>query len=314
MNIKSNGKSRMRALLQTLNRPSLLVLHLAVLVALIAGCASQPEVSPVLREQALSFSPPPGGAGVYLIRPPNGLFSSGAWGFTLDDEDLGFMKSELYLYGVVEPGGHVIRIRSLRRTEDEAMRFTAEPDKNYFFTFKVHYKPPFFAQISEVEGQALVRKFKFSDDNRFVYHGANGLHKSTILIKVDVPLSTNLTRFLQVLNLDTKTMLNDLPVGPDGWVACDVPPGRYLIANYVEWTSGVLAVASRKREIRCEIEVPKPGVAIFYGTIGFSNVGGVQIKRGIDSDVRNFYKRSAADKRPELIEGEIKREVEAGGS
>lgn len=133
------------------------VILLGALAALMAGCASVPEGSPEMKQQALSFTPPPGKAGVYLIRPYHVAGSAVLWNVKLDYQDCGSVETRSYLYCEVLPGEHIPMFAR------PGAPLLAEAGKNYFFT--INYGK--FEQLSEADGQALVQKFKISKENRY---------------------------------------------------------------------------------------------------------------------------------------------------
>jgi hypothetical protein len=146
-----------------------------LLIMQITGCADRPvpelapEGSPAMKQQALSFAPPPGKAGVYVIRPytfANDTYYGGTvylFNISLDYQDFGALETNSYLFGIVSSGNHVLG----------PVHFTAEAGKNYYFTVKgvgfmgSSIRHMQFDPIPETDGQAYVRKFKLSGDNRF---------------------------------------------------------------------------------------------------------------------------------------------------
>jgi hypothetical protein len=141
----------------------LVTMLVCLLLLQITGCASVPEGSSTMKQQALSFTPPPEKAGVYVIRPYNYVGSGVLFEITLDHQEFGSLATKSYLFAVVPPGKHVLRMPNV---VSEDTPFTAEAGKNYFFTFKtlwgVRIDP-----ISEADGQAYVRRYKLSGDNMF---------------------------------------------------------------------------------------------------------------------------------------------------
>jgi hypothetical protein len=132
-----------------------------------------------MKQQALSFAPPPGKAGIYVIRPYH-FYNDSYYGgsdillnISLDYQQFGSVNINSYLFGLVSPGKHILgsSIPDLFASGSKSGNFTAEAGKNYYFTATGagisgarHLQ---FDPISETEGQAFVRKFKLSGDNRF---------------------------------------------------------------------------------------------------------------------------------------------------
>jgi hypothetical protein len=140
---------------------------LGLLIIQITGCSSVPEGSPEMKQQALSFTPPSGQAGVYVARPYHMLGAAVLFNISLDYQVFGALGTSSYLYGTVPPGLHTLRCADLPSVS--IVPFTAEAGKNYYFQARasltanaIVVKP-----ISETDGQAYVRKFKLSGKNRF---------------------------------------------------------------------------------------------------------------------------------------------------
>jgi hypothetical protein len=137
---------------------------LGLLIIQITGCSSVPEGSATMKQQALSFAPPSGKAGVYLIRPSQFVGGGALNKVDLDYEEFGVLDTSSYLYGIVTPGQHTLRGLG---SGVELVPFTAEAGKNYYFTISTAFTHYVIAPIPETDGQAYVRKFKLSGENRF---------------------------------------------------------------------------------------------------------------------------------------------------
>lgn len=156
---------------ETTTRPYRQLLWLAALLLglisiQITGCTSVPEGSATMKQQALSFTPPPGKAGIYVVRPFHMLGGAVLTKISLDYQEFGVLHTSSYLFGTVSPGLHTLRI-SDKGFGFKVAPFTAEAGKNYYFTFKLELSRPQIDPISETDGQAYVRKFKLSGENRF---------------------------------------------------------------------------------------------------------------------------------------------------
>jgi hypothetical protein len=179
----SNKRQHMKT--ETTARRSRQILCLAValpaLLAMGTGCTSMgmPEGSPAMKQQALSFTPPPGKAGVYVIHPYQISFGVGGLvGNTmmressqvnLDYQEFGQVDFNTYLFGLVPPGDHVLSSGDIV-SSTKVVHFTAEAGKNYFFMVGADG----IDSTSETNGQSCVRRFKLSGDNRFEYQNAPG--------------------------------------------------------------------------------------------------------------------------------------------
>ena len=141
---------------------------IGLLILQMFGCMSVPEGTPAMKQQALSFTPPPGKASVYIIRPYRFTGSAGLFNVSLDYQEFGSLETSSYLFGVVTPGEHVLRMPHALGVRAP---FTAEVGRNYFFTVMQRLTGYHLDQTTEADGQAYVRKFKLSGDSRFEYQG-----------------------------------------------------------------------------------------------------------------------------------------------
>ena len=286
---------------QLMKRLNLIVL--VPVVALISGCASAPEPSPVAQQQALSLAPPAGMGGLYIIRPGGALGAAVPWEVYVDDADTGGLENGRYFYDVLSPGAHTLG-------EKHGTNFVVEAGRNYFFAMKPGFARPKFQSLSETDGQADVRRLKLSGNNRFEFE--EGASNSTVLVKLDFPKSSYPIQSLRVLNLDSKKVMKDWPIDKNGWVAHNAPIGRYLITSFVQTSIGGLSLSAASIEIRCKIEISKPDLAICYGKIIIGN-GKVQFVPGIDAAAKDYYEKNVAG-RSALVEGELIRELQGGGN
>lgn len=134
------------------------------LVTLMSGCQSVPKASSELKQQALSFTPPPGMAGLYVIRPYHFAGSAVNYIFRLDYQDFGSLETKSYLYSPILPGKHFLRQGQVD-SGFHAETFVAKAGQNYYFSIKISINP--FIQIPEAEGQKYVREFKMSGANSY---------------------------------------------------------------------------------------------------------------------------------------------------
>jgi hypothetical protein len=141
---------------------------LGLLILYITGCANVPEGSTAMKQQALSFAPPPGKAGFYVIRPYQYAGSVLLDIISLDYEGCGSLATDTYLFGTVSLGGHAVQ-SSNPVGGSLVVHFNAEAGKNYYFTVKAKGQSLQIDQISEADGQKYVRQFKLSGDNRFQF-------------------------------------------------------------------------------------------------------------------------------------------------
>jgi hypothetical protein len=138
---------------------------IAALLSLMSGCSSLlQEASPEMKQQALSFKPPAGMAGLYVIRKHH-LGHCDPWDFRLDYQDFGSMMPSYYLYNTILPGKHFLRPGPLG--EYGIATFVAEAGKCYYFLIKPSFSKHPFTQLSEAEGQQYVRQYKMSADEPY---------------------------------------------------------------------------------------------------------------------------------------------------
>jgi hypothetical protein len=155
--------------------PWLVTVLLGLFIMQISGCANVPVGSDAMKQQALSFAPPPGKAGVYIMRPYQYRGSVLLDIISLDYEGCGSLANDTYLFGIVLPGEHALRF-SVPDSSSDVVHFTAEAGKNYYFTVRfgpiplISGMPPMLIEpISETNGQKYVRQFKLSGDSRFQF-------------------------------------------------------------------------------------------------------------------------------------------------
>jgi hypothetical protein len=159
--------------------PWLMTVLLGLFIMQISGCANVPVGSDTMKQQALSFSPPPGKAGLYVIRSTEYSGSVLLEVISLDYEGCGSLAGNTYLFGTVLPGEHAIQ-SGTPDSSSGVVHFTAEAGKNYYFMvgikgalFGLASAPatgkPVIQEIAETDGQKYVRQAKISGDNRFQF-------------------------------------------------------------------------------------------------------------------------------------------------
>jgi hypothetical protein len=285
---------------------------LAFLLGFVDGCSSVPPGSPGQIQQALSFTPPQGMAGVYIVRRSIVRGNSQIWEVNLDYKDVGLLRRETYFYCVVPPGRHFFCESGSFPSDPTATYmktpFTAVAGKNYFFAFSLSR----FQELAESEGQKYVRQFDLDGDNRFDVGSGRQAGESTVLLRFNVPRPAYPENFvpstyLQVLNLETKAVSN-WHVDGQGWVLGYAAPGKYLITRYTETKAALNGFQTQALDLRCQITVPRPDITVYFGTLTPAN-SGLQISRVIDASVRDYYEGYVPFKRSELIEGDIQAET-----
>lgn len=137
-------------------------------LCIMTGCASVPTASPDFERKAMSFTPPPGMASVYVYRPYSFAGSALLDNVSLDYKEFGTLANSTYLFGTVDPGAHVLKSKFGMTQQVDLLRFDAEPGKLYFF--KALFGLVFsFEQVDEKEGRESVSGYKLSGDNTFEF-------------------------------------------------------------------------------------------------------------------------------------------------
>jgi hypothetical protein len=113
------------------------VLGFGLLLALVcfAGCAHTEygALANRSKEAALSFSPPAGQSGIYVIRLEELEGAAAAFRVNVDEQSLGKISLLRYLYTTLPSGSHDLKATSFGELLDsDDYRFEAEPGKNYF--------------------------------------------------------------------------------------------------------------------------------------------------------------------------------------
>jgi hypothetical protein len=129
-------------------------------VAPLSGCASVPKAAPALDVEAKSFTPSPGKARLYVVRPSSMVGSAVALHVVVDGRELGSTSRGTYLMTEVEPGEHTIGSKTMENSDQE--KVAADAGHSYFFVIKP--KMGFISArvgmtaVSEDEGRKEVEK------------------------------------------------------------------------------------------------------------------------------------------------------------
>ncbi len=131
----------------------MLVVLIALVSALLSGCASVPMATPDADASAKRFQPRPGMANIYLYR--NETFGAAiAMTVSLDGRIMGRTGPQTYFLWEVEPGRHEIQ----SHTENlSRITIDAQPDRNYYVWQEVKmgmWQPGSLLQLmGEAEGR-----------------------------------------------------------------------------------------------------------------------------------------------------------------
>ena len=136
---------------------------MSAFLSLMAGCATAPPASSQARDLAMSFTPHPESAGVYIFRPQDPIGGENLIEISLDHISVGQLGNKSFLYLPVAPGEH--RIRQRFGSFDSffgGSQFTAEAGKNYFFVHSFLHGAKKITPITEGEGKAYAETFTLS--------------------------------------------------------------------------------------------------------------------------------------------------------
>ncbi len=151
------------------NPKNFAAITVTALIVLMTGCASAPKDPPhepprSLKEAALSFKPPSGKAGIYIISPHRFLdrISSGdGWDASLDNQKPATIPMNSFVYTPVWPGEH--NVRGLNDTVP--LFFMAKEGQNYFFTVGPSMSGKYIKPITAEGGKKYVQQCNMSGKN-----------------------------------------------------------------------------------------------------------------------------------------------------
>ncbi len=143
-----------------------------ILLFLFSGCASFQTASAIYTEKARQFSPPPGRAGLYVIRP-NQFVAAGSYiGVFVDHDKLGRLPPRSFLYAEIAPREHILELAEVSNSRNTSVRFKAEEGKSFFYRAEVKAGlggTLVLTPLSEEEGKNLVRDYQQSGYNEYDY-------------------------------------------------------------------------------------------------------------------------------------------------
>ena len=146
----------------------ILIAMLFFTVLLVPGCPPFPKASDELTGQARQFSPSPGRAAVYVVRPAQFVAAGSFIGLWIDHKKIGRLPPRSFLYTEVLPREHVIELTEVVNVKNASQRFMAEEGKCYFFTAEVLLSGSMsLSVLSEKEGRQLVSDYDQSGYNTF---------------------------------------------------------------------------------------------------------------------------------------------------
>jgi Protein of unknown function (DUF2846) len=96
-----------------------------------SGCATVPMGTEAEKQAAVSFSPPPGMANVYIIRREAGFGAAILSTASIDNQMVGGVQTGSFIYRTVSPGPHTVSVFS--NENQRSLPFNAEAGQNYYF-------------------------------------------------------------------------------------------------------------------------------------------------------------------------------------
>jgi len=144
-----------------------------LVASLAAGCTSLRgaplrKASDTFTQRAVQFSPPPGQAAVYVIRPFGFAGAGSHMSIFMDHKKFGKLPVGSFLYGEVLPREHLLESAEFPGVKNASLRFKAEEGKCYFFYATVGWNLNLEA-LPDDEGKRLVLKYEQSGDNMLDY-------------------------------------------------------------------------------------------------------------------------------------------------
>lgn len=136
---------------------------IAIVALAMAGCASVPPASPALKEQALSFKPPPRDGAVYIICPKYFLGGCARWDVSVDGQKSSALKIGSFLYAPVSPGEHAVI--KLNDSPPTSITFVANEGQICFVTVGPSFSGTKFKLLTAEAGENYVRKYEMSGDD-----------------------------------------------------------------------------------------------------------------------------------------------------
>ena len=145
-----------------------LVVVLFLMLLLVTGCVQFPKASDEFTRQARQFSPSPGRAAVYVIRPNQFVAAGSFIGLWIDHKKIGRLPPRSFLHTEVLPREHVIELTEVVNVKNTSHRFVAEEGKCYFFNAEIVISGNMsVSALSDQEGRQLVSDYDQSGYNTF---------------------------------------------------------------------------------------------------------------------------------------------------
>jgi hypothetical protein len=151
-----------------------LTVIMVLFALLLSGCGASLRTRPLVNasdaitKKAQQFSPSPGQAAIYVIRPFGFAGAGSEMNIFIDHKEFGQLPVGSYLYGEILPREHTLESANFIGGGTASLRFKAEEGRCYFFYATVGWHLN-LEPLSEEEGKKLVGKYEMSGRNSFDY-------------------------------------------------------------------------------------------------------------------------------------------------
>jgi hypothetical protein len=142
----------------------------------LAACGSTwvsfPKASATYTQKARQFSPPPGRAALYVIRPDQFVAAGSPITVILDHNTFGRLPPPSFIYAEIMPREHLLELAEMGGAKNTFIRFPADEGKCYFYLAEVKFAVPAsmsLVLLPEEKGRELVSKYEQSADNEYDY-------------------------------------------------------------------------------------------------------------------------------------------------
>ncbi len=129
------------------------------------SCAPIPKGSPDLAARALRFSPDPGRAAVYVVRPAQFTGGLAPLPVFLDHAKLGAIMPKAFLYAEVLPREHILELAEFHAANSTSTTFKAEEGQCYFYEARVVLGGTRLTLLHAEEGRQRIGESTLSGDS-----------------------------------------------------------------------------------------------------------------------------------------------------
>jgi len=142
----------------------------------LAACGSSwvsfPKASSIYTQKARQFSPPPGRAALYVIRPNQFVAAGSPITVFIDHNKFGRLPPPSFIYAEIMPREHLLELAEMGGAGSTSIRFKAEEGKCYFYLAEVKFSVPASMHLEllpEKKGKELVNTYEQSAYNEYDY-------------------------------------------------------------------------------------------------------------------------------------------------